>query len=118
MNTIARGGKTVLKTLFLKMNIFGDVKIDIENRSVTYPKLPEKREVIVSKHSPEMEEGGYKEYQGKIRGCTKREDRCKVFTWSAVIGLIEIPWVNSKEKIPYLLSFAQFTCDSDLVNTT
>lgn len=91
MNTIARVGKTVLKTLFSKMNIFGELKIDIESTSVTYPKLPDKREVIVSNHSPEMEEGGYKEYQGKVRGCTKRQDRYKIFTWSAVIGLVEIP---------------------------
>lgn len=91
MNTIARVGKTVLKTLFSKMNIFGELKIDIENTSVTYPKLPDKREVIVSNHNPEMEEGGHKEYQGKVRWCTRREDRCKIFTWSAVIGLVEIP---------------------------
>ena len=91
MNTITRVGKTVLKTLFSKMYIFGELEIDIESRSAIYPKLPEKREIIISKYDPEMEEGGHKEYQGKLRGCTKREDRCKIFTWSAVIGLIEIP---------------------------
>ena len=75
MNTITRVGKTVLKTLFSKMYIFGELEIDIESRSAIYPKLPEKREIIISKYDPEMEEGGHKEYQGKLRGCTKREDR-------------------------------------------
>lgn len=97
MNTIARVGKTALKTLFSKMNVFGELKIDIALKTVTYPKPP-KKEVLVSKHSPEMEEGGYKEYQGKTRGCTKQEDRHKVFTWSTVIGLVEIPLSQFKKE--------------------
>lgn len=91
MNTIARVGKTVLKTLFSKMNVFGELKIDIGSLSIDRPKLPEKKEIILPDDSPEMEDGGYKAYQGKTRGCTKREDRCKIFTWSATIGLVEIP---------------------------
>ncbi len=91
MNTIARVGKKALETLFLKMNVFGEIKINLENLKIRKPKKSEKREIILSNEKPDMEEGGYKAYESITKGRTKRENRCKIFTWSAVIGLVEIP---------------------------
>lgn len=96
MNTVTKTGKTTLRVLFSKIDLFNNYKTNPTFTRLIKTENPE-RKILTPKDFPEMENGGYKEYRGIIKGSTKREFRCKIFTWSSVIGLIEID-LNQYEK--------------------
>ncbi len=101
MNTFARAGRNVLKLLFRNINLFSEPRMDGDK--ILYPTIPDKREVKVS-DSLDIEKGGYKPYYGINKGRTKREHRCKIFTWGAVAGLIELPLQgHEKETLMHII---------------
>jgi hypothetical protein len=101
MNTYARAGRNVLKLLFKKMNLFSEPRMDGDK--ILYPTIPDKREVKVS-DDLDIEKGGYKPYHGITKGRGKREYRCRIFTWGAVAGLIELPLQgHEKETLMHII---------------